>query len=99
MATPSESRKAVHGEKTIEIKIHFFTNELAKAGEIRPKHGWTRGTVGITTNESHGIEPGGKRRHFNSLMEIPAAIERVLIENGITLHTGGGGKMDHYISD
>ena len=86
----AESRKAVQGEKTIELKIHFFTNELAKKDEIRPKHGWTRGTVGITTNESHGIPPGSRRRHFNWLMELPATIERVLIENGITLHSSSG---------
>lgn len=90
------SRKATYGEKTIEIKIHFFTNDLARKGEIRPKHGWTRGMVGVTTNQAHGIEAGSRRRPFNSLMELPAVIERVLIENEITLHTAS--KMEHYIS-
>lgn len=95
MASTSGARKAAYGEKTIEIRVHFFTNQLARRGYVRPKEGWTRGTVGITTNESHGIEPGSRPRHFNSLMELPAAIERVLIENGITLHTAS--KMDKYI--
>jgi hypothetical protein len=43
--------------------------------------------VRAETNPSHGIKPGGKAI-FNSLLELPLAIERVLIQQGIQLHPG-----------
>lgn len=83
-----EGEEAAHGQRMIELKVRFFTNELAAKGRVIPKEGWTRGVVRVTPNEAHGIESGDPR-HFNSLMELPAAIERVLIENGIVLHPTG----------
>jgi hypothetical protein len=80
-----DSQEALHGEKMIELKVRFFTNELAEKGHVRPKEGWTRGVVRVTPNRAHGIE-SGQPRHFNSLMELPATIEQVLIDNGIVLH-------------
>lgn len=72
----------------IEIKVRFWTNNLAVDGKIVPKEGWSRGVVRVTPNISHGIEPG-PAVPFNSLMELPAKIEEVLIQNGITLHLVG----------
>jgi hypothetical protein len=79
----------------IEIKVRFWTNEIAEApGRVVPKHGWTRGVVRMTPNKSHGIDPGPPVP-FNSLMELPAKIEKVLIDNGITLHLIG--KNEKYL--
>jgi len=86
MAESQSTEEAAHGEKMIELKVRFFTNALAPKGRVVPKEGWTRGVVRITPNEAHGIA-SGRAQHFNSLMEIPAVIEQVLIDNEIVLHT------------
>ncbi len=81
-----EAREAKHGEKMIEIKVRFWTNNLTpQKDNIIPKNGWASGVVRIAKNDTHGV----KSKHpipFNSLMEIPAAIEQVLVQHGIKLH-------------
>jgi hypothetical protein len=79
------------------VKVRFWTDDIAEvAGEVVAKHGRTGGVVRMERNDAHGIKPG-RPRVFNSLMEIPAAIERVLLEHGITLHMSG--KVRKYIVD
>jgi hypothetical protein len=86
MAETPESREATYGKKMIEVKVRFWTNDLAEEkGKIRPKHGWGSGLVRIAPNDSHGIK-SGEPVLFNSLSEIPAKIEKVLIDQGITIH-------------
>jgi hypothetical protein len=86
MADSMESREAQHGKKMIEVKVRFWTNDLSdEKGKIRPKHAWGQGMVLINPNDAHGISTGD-RVPFNSLAEIPAKIEKVLIDNGITIH-------------
>ena len=95
MAEPTNEKEAKYGEKMIEVKVRFFTNAIAKVeGQIKPRHAWTTGVVRMERNESHGITPEYPRP-FNSLMEIPAVIEKVLIQHGITLHCDK--KMEKYI--
>ena len=79
-------REAKWGERMIEVKVYLWTNEIAKGeGKIRPKHGRGRGMVRVEPNEVHGI--GSQRTvPFNSLMELPFAIEKALIRSGITIH-------------
>lgn len=90
-----ESREAKQGERMIEVRIRFWTDELAEGeGRIMPKHGWTSGVVRMAHNESHSISPKNPRP-FNSLMDLPRVIEMVLIEHGIKLHRLG--KMWKYI--
>ena len=96
MSNEPEAREAEHGEKMIELKVRFWTRDLAGPGQIRPKHGWTAGVVRIKRNESHGIVPG-KSVPFNSLMDLPAAIEQLLIQEGVTLHVAGQMRMRKYI--
>jgi len=95
METSGQTRKAQPRERMIEVKLRFWTNEIAdQKGYIVPKHAWASGVVVIKRNESHGIIPENPR-HFNSLMELPQVIERVLIDHGITLHLDR--KMAKYI--
>ena len=86
MAETIQSREAKYGERMIEVRVRFFTDELGEGeGQIRPKHAWTTGTVRMERNDSHNIVP----KHsipFNSLMELPQVIEKVLIGNGVKLH-------------
>jgi hypothetical protein len=77
------------------VKVRFWTDTLAGKGKISPKHAWTAGVVRIEGNEAHGIKPH-RPRPFNSLMEIPDAIERVLTRHGIVLHASG--KMRKYLT-
>jgi hypothetical protein len=89
-------REAQHGERMIEIKIRFWTNDIAKGkGIIRPKHAWARGLVRMERKEAHNIVPQ-KAIPFNSLMELPSVIEKVLLAHGITLHASP--KMKKYFN-
>lgn len=89
MTNTANSRKAKHGEKMIELKVRFWTNGIAdKQGWVVPKNGWSRGMVIMERNESHEIVPKDPRP-FNSLMELPQVIEKVLIEHDIKLHREG----------
>lgn len=90
-----ESREARYGERMIEVRVRFWTDEIAEAeGQIVPKHAWVSGVVRMQRNESHGIVPRNPRP-FNSLMELPQVIERALIDHGVKLHRLG--KMWKYI--
>ena len=81
-----QSHEAKSGERMLEVRVRFWTDEIAEGkGQIMPKHAWTSGVVRMARNESHGITPK-EPRPFNSLMELPQVIERVLIEHGIKLH-------------
>jgi hypothetical protein len=78
--------EAAQGERMIEIKIRFWTNNIASGeGKVLPKHAWTSGVVRMASNRSHGITPAHPRP-FHSLLDVGAVIERVLIEHGITLY-------------
>lgn len=86
MSHAGKETKPKYGEKMIEVKLRFWTDDIAGTeGNIVPKHAWTSGVVRIERNDSHGIIPGDPRP-FNSLMEIPAVIEKVLVQHGIKLH-------------
>ena len=95
MARPDAEREAKFGERMIELKVRFWTDGIATGkGRIRPQHAWTRGMITLERNNAHGIVPV-RGRPFNSLMEIPSAIEKLLIEHGIQLHLCH--KMDRYV--
>lgn len=77
---------AEQGERMIEVKLRFWTNNIAaKKGQVVPKNAWAGGVVRIERNGSHGIKPG-KPLPFHSLLDIGAVIEKVLIEHGVVLH-------------
>lgn len=89
-------REAQHGERMIELKIRFWTDELAsEPGKIRPKHAWASGVVRMDANRSHSISPK-EPVPFNSLLELGAKIEKVLLDHGIVLHVGST-RMKRYI--
>ena len=90
-----EKREAHYGEKMIEIKVRFWTNDIVEGKDkIRPKHAWTSGVVRIKNNKSHGIKSKGPVP-FNSLMDITEKIEKVLIDHDIKLHLSN--RMYKYI--
>lgn len=77
---------AKHGKKMIEVRLRFWTNNIAgDANKVIPKHAWTSGVVHIQGNESHGIAPRNPRP-FHSLLDIGTVIEKVLLEHGIVLY-------------
>ena len=81
-----EEKEAAHGQKMIEVKVRFWTNDIANdKGKIIPKHAWSSGVVRMEGNKSHGIIPD-KPLPFHSLMDLSAVIEKVLINHGIVLH-------------
>ncbi len=83
-------------QKMIEVKVRFWTNDLGNQPEkVRPRHAWTSGVVRVRRNDTHGIMPHHPLP-FNSLMELPAIIEKALIEHDIVLHPGN--KMKKYLN-
>lgn len=86
--------EAKHGEKMVEVKLRFWTDGIAQeSGKVIPKHAWASGVVRIERNEAHGIIPGTPKP-FNSLLDIGAVVEELLIEQGIVLHPSR--KMTRY---
>jgi len=86
MINDLKAREAKHGQKMIEVKLRFWTDDIAKEhGKIIPKHSWSSGVVRIERNKAHGIVPGNPKP-FNSLLDVGAMIEKVLIEHGVKLH-------------
>lgn len=82
------SIQARHNEKMIELRIRFWTNDIAEtSGEIVPKHAWDSGVVHVQRNASHDIEPLNPKP-FHSLMDLTAVVEKVLIAHGVRLHSG-----------
>ncbi len=78
--------EAQQGERMIEVKIRFWTNNIAEGeGMILPKHAWSSGVVRMERNKPRGIVPESPVP-FHSLMDIPAIIEKVLIAHGVVLH-------------
>jgi hypothetical protein len=78
-------REPVHGQKMIEVRLRFWTNNIAEQGRIRPRHAWSSGVVLVERNESHGIVPGNPLP-FHSLLDVGSVIEAAFIEHGIVLH-------------
>jgi len=98
MATKDDvvSKEAKQGEKMIEVKLRFWTNDISKEqGKVIPKNAWAAGVVRIERNNSHGIEPSAPLP-FHSLLDVGSVIEKVLIEHGIVLHPSR--KMKKYFS-
>lgn len=90
------TQEAKHGEKMIEVKLRFWTNDIADTkGEVVPKHAWSSGVVRVERNDSHGIKPGAPLP-FHSLLDIGAVVEKVLIEQNIVLHPSR--KMKKYFT-
>ena len=81
-----EEKDSVHGEKMIEIKVRFWTDNIAETkGKIVPRHCWNSGVIRIERNDLHGIKPPSPVP-FNSLSEILPKIEKVLKQNKIQIH-------------
>ena len=77
------------GDRTIQLRVLFHTNNISrKAGWVVKREAWDRGTVVPYTNEFHGIVPRRPVAHFNSLAEIPFAIEKCLIAHGVKIRPG-----------
>jgi len=91
-----EEVEAKHGEKMITLSVRFWTDGIAEEeGKVLAKNGWVHGVVRMDRNDSRGIEPG-KPIPFNSLLEIPLAIEELLIRKGVTIWLNS--KMKKYVS-
>jgi hypothetical protein len=86
--TPKNSKKAEHNEKMIELRIRFWTNDIAETkGDIIPKHSWDGGMVYMQPNASHGIKRT-RPRPFHTMLELSAVIEKVLHAHGVKLNLG-----------
>jgi hypothetical protein len=69
------------------MAVRFWTNDIAGPGLIKPKHGWDSGMIHVTANPSHRLK-SIKEVPFQSLMDLPRAMEKVIIECEPTLLSG-----------
>lgn len=77
---------ASHGEKMIQINIRLWTDQMSEEpGKVIPKNAWGSGVVSLERNKTHGIVPSNPKP-FNSMLDLGAAIEKVLIDGGIVVH-------------
>jgi hypothetical protein len=96
MGQKVETREAAHGMRMIEVRVRFWTNDLAEGkGRIRPKHAWGAGVVRLEPNDAHGVSSASPVP-FNTMSEISGKIEKVLIDNGISIHPSD--RMRKYMS-
>ena len=74
-----------HGERTIKIELHFWTNDIAsERGKVVPKVCWDSGMIHVLKNEGHGIERLGPVP-FNSLSELELKLEEAFKKAGIVV--------------
>lgn len=86
MVENARSVEVRRGEKMIEVRVRFWTNNIAKTkGHIVPKHCWAGGMIYTPKNASHGIKSSGKKP-FHSLDEVQSAIEQAMTDVGIKVH-------------
>jgi len=77
------------GEATIKFTAAFFTNGISsKAGRVVRRVCWDKGSVYPQGNERHQIKSTGNPKVFNSLAEIPAALQKSLIAHRIKIRPG-----------
>lgn len=89
--------KAKYVERTIEVRIRFWTDAIADGeGKVRQRHCWSAGTVTMPKQSAHGIDGVGSFP-FNSLLDVPAVIEKVLIAHGVKVHPSK--RMQRYLTD
>jgi hypothetical protein len=82
----ANSKPAVQGEKMIEIRIRFFTNNIAQEKDrVIPKHCWDSGMISMEKNTLHEIHPATPKP-FPSLSALQGDIEKVLTNHGIVMH-------------
>src|SRR5882724_8933670 len=85
-ALDADSKEARTGEKMVILEVRFWTNKLSKRpNHIRPKHIRAKGTVTFRKNVTHGLN-STLGFNFNSIMELPAAIEKLFLRHGIRVH-------------
>src|SRR2546426_635161 len=85
MVQPTKTA-AAKGERMIEIKVRFWTNDIAGTeGQVIPGHALSSCFVRMEANRTHGIKPRNPAP-FHSLLDLPSVMEKVLIQHGITLH-------------
>ena len=86
MVENTRSVEARRGEKMIEVKVRFWTNNIAETkGHIVPKHCWAGGMIYTPKNASHGIK-SSRKKPFHSLDEVQSVIEQAIIDGGIKVH-------------
>lgn len=75
------------------VTLRFLARGTKREGKVSPGHVWPCGFIVIDNDSVHAKKP--IKRAFNSLAEIPLALERLLIDGGITVHRAR--RMEEYI--
>ncbi len=70
----------------VEVPIRFWTDKIAEGGQgkIAAKHMWDSGVVRISSNKAHAVP--GTPIPFNGLAAIPEKMEKLFLQQGLTVH-------------
>jgi hypothetical protein len=82
---PAVGVKAGPKQKTIEVRLRFWTDGLAgREGNILPAVCWDSGKAFVIANSAHGIGAGAQV-DFKDLAGIPRAVAKSLDSAGVTV--------------
>jgi hypothetical protein len=71
----------------LRVSVRFWTDDIAETpGHVVPGHAWAGGVVVVESNATHGIRREQQGATFNSMAELPMAIEKAIMRAGLTLH-------------
>lgn len=80
---PVEERKAPVGERTIEVRLRFWTDGIAsKEGHFLPGFCLESGKAFVIANATHGV-PAGNQVDFKNLDDLPRAVAKALESAGV----------------
>jgi len=85
MARTAKLGKDKRGDRTIEVSIRFWTDKITTKGAVIQKHAWDSGTITMKRNSLHCIRPKTSKP-FNSILDLPSVLAKVLEEHEIALH-------------
>ncbi len=71
-----QEKEAQHGQKMVEVKLRFWTSNIAEGeGKIVLRHAWAGEVVRIERNDALGSVPGDSIL-FHSMLDVGWAIEK-----------------------
>ena len=83
--------KARPGERTIQVRVHFWTDGIASEGRgyVQPRVAWDYGSVDVKANKTHGIRAQASPVLFNRFDDLPQAVLTAVQQADVELRPSG----------
>ena len=83
--------------ETLRFPQRFPSDAAPRTTPPRPRHAWTSGMVALQRNDAHELQ-GGDPMPLNSMLELPAVIEKLLIRDKVKLHASDRMRRYHQLA-